>query len=331
MEFLWESGIAFVLAMQSLGAWLEAPMEFFSFLGSEEFFLLVLPVLYWSVDARLGLRVGVILLLTGAVNDAFKLTLHSPRPYWFSPEVKALAFESSFGAPSGHAQIATGVWGMLASQIRRGWAWGVAIFIIFMIGLSRLFLGVHFLHDVLLGWLIGALVLAILLRVWDRTADWVQGQTLGRQVGLAFGFSMLLILGSLLPYLWLQNWPLPVDWINNAQLAGATQSELPHPITLNGVLTTSGTLFGLFAGLAWMNTQGRFTARGTVTQRILRYALGALGVGILWFGLGAVFPRGDELIPYILRFVRYGLVGLWVSAGAPWLFIKIRLAGSQPG
>lgn len=327
MESLWEMGIAFIVAFQSLGGWLEAPMQFFTFLGSEEFFLLVLPVLYWSVDSRLGLRVGVILLLSGAFNDAFKLAMHGPRPYWVSTAVKAFSAETSFGIPSGHAQIAAGVWGMLAAHLRRGWVWAIAIFIILMIGISRLYLGVHFPHDVLFGWLAGMLLLWALLRFWDRAAAWLTKQSLGRQIALAFGFSMLLLMGSLLPYLFLQNWPLPASWISNAQLAGV--DELPHPITLNGILTTSGTLFGLFAGLAWMNTQGGFNARGTTTQRILRYVLGVLGVSILWFGLGVIFPRGDELIPYILRFVRYGLVGLWVSAGAPWLFIKLRLANLQ--
>ena len=327
MEALWQFGVNFILAFQSLGSWLEAPMLFFSFLGSEEFFLLVLPVLYWSVNADLGLRVGVILLLSGALNDALKMTFHSPRPYWVSSSVKAFAAEASFGIPSGHAQIAAGVWGMLAAQVRRGWLWALAFFIILMIGLSRLYLAVHFPHDVLFGWLVGSLLLWGLLHVWDRIAGWLKTQTFSRQIMLAFGFSMLLVLGSLVPYLALQKWNLPAEWIANAKLA--SMDTLPHPITLNSIMTTSGTLFGLFAGLAWMNTRGGFSAKGTISQRSLRYALGVLGVGVFWFGLGAILPRGDELIPYILRFVRYTLVGLWVSAGAPWLFIKLKLAG-QP-
>ncbi|MBK9603359.1 MAG: hypothetical protein IPO36_16190 [Anaerolineales bacterium] len=58
MQTLIESGIAFIIALQSLGDWLIAPMQFFSYLGNEEFFLLVLPLLYWSVDSALGLRSG---------------------------------------------------------------------------------------------------------------------------------------------------------------------------------------------------------------------------------------------------------------------------------
>jgi membrane-associated phospholipid phosphatase len=324
MEWLWEVGVNLVIAVQSLGDWLAAPMRFFSFLGDEEFFLLILPALYWSVDAGLGLRVGVVLLLSGAVNDALKLSMYGPRPYWYSLDVRAWTAETSFGVPSGHAQIATSVWGMLAAYINRRWVWGVVVFIIFMIGISRLYMGVHFPHDVLLGWLVGALVLWGLLDAWQPVSVWVKEFSLWRQVALAFGFSMLLVLASTIPFLAAQNWEMPAAWMNNVVAAGI--EELPHPITLNGIMTISGTLFGLFAGLAWMNTRGGFSAEGTVSRRILRYALGILGIGIIWFGLGAVFPRGEEILAYILRFGRYALVGAWVSAGAPWLFIKLKLA-----
>jgi hypothetical protein len=38
-----------------MGAWLEAPMKFFSFLGSPNFFLIFLPLVYWCMDAALGI------------------------------------------------------------------------------------------------------------------------------------------------------------------------------------------------------------------------------------------------------------------------------------
>src|SRR3990172_5299463 len=55
-------GLPVIQFLQSLGDWLVKPMEFFSFLGREEFFLLVLPLLLWCVDVGLGVRAGVILL-----------------------------------------------------------------------------------------------------------------------------------------------------------------------------------------------------------------------------------------------------------------------------
>jgi membrane-associated phospholipid phosphatase len=324
MDSILAFGISFIAAFQAWGAWPILPMQFFSFLGSEEFFLLVLPALYWSIDARLGLRVGVILLLSGSINDIFKLSMRGPRPYWFSPEVKAFSAETSFGVPSGHAQVASGVWGMLASQAKRPWAWAAAIFIILMIGLSRLYLGVHFVHDVLLGWLIGASLLWGLLVVWDKVEVWLAPQPLFRQIGWAFALSMFLVLAGSVAYLPLRDWPLPQAWLDNAALAGV--EELPNPKTLNGLLSPSATLFGLLAGIAWLKTQGGFRAEGSWKHRILRYALGLLGIAVFWFGLGFVFPRGESILPYILRFVRYTLVGFWVSAGAPWVFIQLGLA-----
>src|SRR5687768_4008018 len=102
METLTQNGIDWIVTAQSLGAWLQAPMEFFSFLGTENFFLLVLPLLYWSVDARLGLQVGFILITSTYFNGVLKLLFTDPRPYWISDQIIPLAAESSFGLPSGH-------------------------------------------------------------------------------------------------------------------------------------------------------------------------------------------------------------------------------------
>jgi hypothetical protein len=52
-----------------------------------------------------------------------------------------------------------------------------------------------------------------------------------------------------------------------------------------------------------------------------------MGILILWRGLGAIFPRDENLISYLLRYFRYTLVGLWISAAAPWLFFHFKLSG----
>ena len=116
MQSILEFGVRFIVGLQGLGAWPTLPMQFFSFLGTEDFFMLALPILYWCVDSMLGLRVAVILLLSTNINAAFKLALHGPRPYWYSPKVLALATETSFGVPSGHAQTAATIWGLLAAN-----------------------------------------------------------------------------------------------------------------------------------------------------------------------------------------------------------------------
>lgn len=324
MDIILRYGIDLILALQSLGRWLELPMQFFTFLGSQEFFLLVLPALYWAVDTKLGIRVGVILLFTSGLNNVFKLALQGPRPYWYSPDVKALASEPSFGIPSNHAQTAVGLWGTGAVYLARPWARVLALILIAMIGLSRLYLGVHFPHDVLIGWLLGAAVLWVFLHWWDAVTAWLKTQSLISQIGLAFVVSTLLLLAGALAYSSLQTWVMPAEWLENAIIADAVQ--LPDPVNMDYILTTSGALFGLLSGLAWITWQGGFTANGSKWQRILCYLIGLVGILVLWQGLGAVFPRDDSLLAFGLRYLRYVLVGVWISAGAPYLFLRVNLA-----
>jgi len=321
-SLLLDFGVRVVVALQSLGGWLTLPMSFFSLLGTEQFFLAILPALYWCVDSGVGLRVGVILLLSTSLNDAAKLAIHGPRPYWYSSQVKAYATETSFGAPSGHAQIATGVWGMLAAILKKAWAWLVAGGIIFLIGLSRVYLGVHFPHDVLLGWIIGGLLLWVVLLAWDPVSIWLRERSLGRQILVAFLASLVLILVELIPFLGLKlgGWVPPQEW---AAYAG-------QAVSLSGALTSAGAFFGLTAGLAVFKQMGGFNTAGPVWKRILRYVLGMLGLLIIYLGLDLLFglfaPGGEGGVTYLLRYVHYALVGAWISFGAPWVFLRWRLA-----
>jgi hypothetical protein len=75
-----ELGLQLVLFLQSLGDWLVYPMRFFTFLGQEEFFLLVMPAILWCISMSLGLRIGLILLLADNFRIILKLVFTTPRP-----------------------------------------------------------------------------------------------------------------------------------------------------------------------------------------------------------------------------------------------------------
>lgn len=317
-----ENGIEFILAIQSWGSWLNAPMQFFSQLGTEDFFFIVLPLLYWSIDARLGLRVGLIVATSSLLNTLGKLSFAGPRPYWVSADVQALWTETSFGAPSGHAQHAMSVWGTIALYYKTPWVRILCCLLIFFIGFSRIYLGAHFPHDVIFGWGFGAILLWAFSRFWEPVSAWLAVKSFRQHVIIAFFTSLLWIALGLFVTSWRSDFQMPSLWIDNALLANA---DPPAPFDIHNIFTSIGTLFGLEIGLAWVHTQGGYQAVGPLKKRALRYVIGLCGIFILWMGLGEIFPRGDSVLVYSLRFVRYTLVGFWVTGGAPWIFKHFNL------
>jgi membrane-associated phospholipid phosphatase len=321
MQSVLEFGVRLIVALQGVGAWPILSMQFFSLLGTEDFFMLALPILYWCVDSMLGIRVAFISLFSTNLNAAFKLALHGPRPYWYSPKVTALAIETSFGVPSSHAQTAASIWGLLAAYLRKWWGWLVAVLLILLIGISRLYLGVHFPHDVLLGWLIGGIILWLTLRFWDPVIAWAKELSVGWQVLAAFLASLVIFLLPLIPFIWLKgtNWQPPQDWA-----MFATQA-----LSLAAVATVAGTFFGMLVGLVWLAGQGGFQTKGPWWKLILRYLLGLAGVLVIRYGLKYLFPSGETALAYFFGYLRYMAIGFWVTGGAPWTFIQVKLAEKQ--
>ena len=326
MDNLLNSGIQIILWLQSIGDWFTPIMKFFTFLGNEQFYLIIAPAILWCIDSTLGLRLGLFLMISGMLNTALKIAFHGPRPYWYTNNVKTLgSAENSFGAPSGHAQNAVVVWGTLAERIKQRWFWVVAVIVMVMIGVSRIYLAVHFPHDVLLGWLAGIVVLWLLLRLERPVVNWLKKYPSGIQILIAFLFSLILILIVIIAQLSLPGWSLPPVWVNNAHLAFPDEPAI-NPLSYHNFLSGSGAFFGLAAGWIWITRLGGFSTRDDWWKLVLRYLVGLVGVLILYLGLGALFNDSETFISYALRYIRYALIGFWMSGFAPWLFVKLRLA-----
>jgi membrane-associated phospholipid phosphatase len=309
-------GLPIITWLQGLGDWLLIPMQAFTFLGSENFFLLVMPAFLWCFEVRLGFRIGLIMLSSQGINTIFKLLLGAPRPFWVSSEVKALSTETSFGMPSGHSQTAVVVWGRLAAGLRRRWATVLLALVILMISISRLYLGMHFPTDVLTGWLVGIVLLWAFLRFEEPIAAWLTKLGVPIQIVIAFLFSIVLILLGMLAQA-ISPTP-PMDWA----LAAAQQSIEIDPQSIEGMISSAGALFGLGAGGALLFSWNGFDASGVWWKRVLRYVVGVLGVALIYFGLKLVLPEGVQ----VLRYLRYALVGFWAAYLAPRTFVALRLA-----
>ena len=325
MDPILEWGIRLIAGLQQAAPWLRSPMQFFTFLGNEEFFFLFLPFLYWCVDVRLGVRVGVILTLSNSLKFFFKLAFHQPRPYWISEQVKAMSSEMSYGLPSGHAQDATAIWGTIGAS-GQAWLRWLTIAVILLIGFSRIFLAVHFPTDVLAGWLIGGLLLWAFLKWEAPVLAWFKRHTLGQQVGLVLAASFAAMAISFAGLACVPPTD-PPEWAVNAARAAPPAPGKPaiDPRDMTSIVGVAGSFFGFAAGAILLFHRGNFDARAKWWKRIVRFVIGLVGVLILWRGLQMIFPRDATLIPQILRYLRYTLIGFWIAYGAPWVFIRLKL------
>ena len=318
MNPIYNFGIQLIQGLQTMSPVLDGVMKFFSFLGRVEFYLLLLPFVYWVINAQLGFRLLLVLISTDFLALSFKQLLHQPRPYWIG-DVKVLAEETSYGIPSSHASDSLAVWGYLAYRLKKDWLWALGIVVVAMIGLSRMYLAVHFPTDVLGGWLIGLGVIVI-FAVGERwAAPRLEKLSAGGQIGLGFSISLMMILIGWIINLLIAPFPDPPEWAQFALKArGVTQ-----------YITLAGSLFGTVAGYVLMRAHACFQIRGSGWQRAARYLLGIAGVLVIYLGLDTLFgllAADETAIGLVLRYLRYGAVTFWATFVAPWVFLKLKLA-----
>ncbi|MDD1748352.1 MAG: phosphatase PAP2 family protein [Methanothrix sp.] len=312
--------VSLVLFLQSF-PWALPVMKLASLLGTKEFFLLLLPAIYWCYNAALGFRLALIMTASYGINAILKALWHSPRPYWVSHDVVAWSREPSFGLPSGHAQISVSFWGLLASRFHSFQVMVAVILLCLLIGLSRIYLGVHFPQDVIAGWIAGGLLLGAFLYGQSHLSERLSRLSLKKQIAISLAASLAMLAFFALSRSALAGWQMPEMWAANALAGTAVPID---PLSAKDALQAAGMLFGMASGYALLQQQGGFSVRGAARQRLARYLLGMAGLLVIWYGLGAI-----SSFAYVLSYLRAMLAGLWVTFIAPLCFLKVGLAENK--
>ena len=133
--------------------------ENISLAGYPTFLILFISFGYFFWSPSRFSRIAMMLFISGLINGFLKDFFQDPRPLielMLDPKVG-----TSYGWPSGHAQIAVTLWGLIAYELKDKRATIGAGILIFLIAFSRMYLGVHDLGDVISGLIIGTIILAI--------------------------------------------------------------------------------------------------------------------------------------------------------------------------
>ena len=304
MEPALQWGLDFIRTVQSYAnPTLTAVMRIITALGGAPAYMVLPVIIYLCIDEKKGLRLYIAVLISLWVNITLKFLLDQPRPFFapYDPSV-GLIGERMGGLPSGHAQNTLVMFFIIASWIKKKWAYMCAALLCFLIGFSRIYLGVHFPTDVAGGWLLGGVILCGYFLLGDKIeALLVKG-----------GFRAGMIAGAAVSFIMILYKP-------------GEESLMP-----------GGTLLGICAGYSLNRRYVGFkstmlsekTGMAKYPALLLGSILGISGQLLILFAAGKIIPQ-NSANTNLYGFLRFALGGLWVSVAAPWVFIKLRLAGIE--
>jgi membrane-associated phospholipid phosphatase len=265
----------------------------FTWLGYTTFFLIALPLSYWLWDRGRAMRLVILIAITAVINGWLKDLWQDPRPdpkYWLDQRVLG-----SYGRPSGHAQVAIAMWFWIAYELKRPWAWAAAAFIVAAVCLSRLYLGVHDIDDIVTGLTLG--VIGIFIFMWFLSPTFAAIRNMPGVAHLA----IIVAVGVVL----FLTWP---------------NGEKPD--------STVGVLALLFGWVVGAQMDHRLAPNEPVLPAWwLRVLMGIVGVVVL-FALQtslvkAVHALGVEGTP--ASYAVSALLGFYMTGIAPWAFRAARL------
>lgn len=266
-------------------------------LGDEQAYIALLVIIYLAVSPVWGRRVGIALMLSFFLNFHLKGIVDTARPFELDPDVargeEAVATAPGAGFPSGHAQGAATFWGYLALQVRRPGFWVLAVAVVALISLSRIYLGVHLPVDIAGGLAVAAAVVAAAYVVQRYGARFVRP----RQLPLP----LLVALGLLVPLA--LHLGLPVD--DSALLMGGLAAFLTAPLLI------------------------RHRVPAAVGRRVVAAAVGLVLVFAVLLGSSLLLPEAvkEDAFGAFARFLLLGYVGLALT---PYLLRRAGLAPASP-
>ena len=260
--------------------------------GDELAFFVISAILYWTINKKFAYRFMMIFLTSVSLNAVFKHIIIRPRPFVAYPDQVISIGDPTHGysMPSGHAQNG-GITALLLNERfghLRKWVTPFLVVMALLVALSRIYLGQHYLTDVIAGLGVAALIYVAFIK-------------LSSKFQLTFKQLMMIMIPILLVLLiFIQDKNL---YISAAALIGLSVGYHIEIKTIN------------------------YNIKNTLLIHILKVVIGLVVALGLKEGLKFVLPYPDGEITnqftLILDFIRYFMLTMWMTLGSMVLFSKL--------
>ncbi|MBQ9728094.1 MAG: phosphatase PAP2 family protein [Clostridia bacterium] len=265
-----------------------------SLFGETLFLILLICLIYWLYDKKLGERLVVTSFTSMTINGALKCIVARPRPYVKggvtrleidNPLLSTMDLQPYESFPSGHSQMGAGLFFSGAFFYNKKWGWILFPILTVCVMLSRLYFGVHYPTDVLFGASLG------ILFAWFW--DFIYKKTENKKYYILISFAALSVFFI---YLFPGN---KTVWEMSACTVATT---LCLPLENKYIDFQNAT--------SWKN-------------RGWRALVGFICVGVV-YGLFSFLPFAF-LEKYVWKFVKYFLVVVTGALLVPYLFKKLKI------
>ena len=287
----------------------DAFFQLVTYFGEDVLFLAMALILLWCIDKHKAYYILICGFVASLAGQLMKMTFKIDRPWVqdpdFQPVGSAKEAANDFSFPSGHTILVTSTWGATALSFGGKLLRIGAPILIFLVGLSRMYLGVHTPWDVLAGWGVGIAAI-ILLRPLMKKA-------------MADSRVMWAVIAGLVALA-----------LCNLLLVSLTPAESIGDLSrLDGALKNAWTFMGLAIGLAIVylmdSRVSHFETKAVWWAQILKVTLGlALLLTIKGVLKQPLYALTDG--HHLADGIRYGLItviggGIWPLT-FPW-FAKL--------
>jgi len=138
-------------------------------LGEETILIVVFCAIYWCISKKMGYVIGISFFMSSLVIQGMKIVFRVPRPWVYDPTFQpvggAVREATGYAFPSGHTQNAAALLGALGIQLK-SWVVRIVLFsLAILVAFSRMYLGVHYLSDVLVSLVITFIIVYFAARV----------------------------------------------------------------------------------------------------------------------------------------------------------------------